>query len=215
MPESPTFLFDITLKLSSKTLVYPGDSHPMIKRTSDLIQGDPLTISKLSMNCHVGTHVDAPAHFLADGAILDELPLESFYGPAVVVHLEGRKVIEVGDLKTVKLPEKHHIILRTPNSSLLKLDQFTHSFCALSQKAAEYLCSQNPLSIGYDYYSLDPYTESGSFPAHKTLARANIPAFVCLDLSYIAAGKYVFAGLPLRLAGAEASPVRALLIKRL
>ena len=209
---APPILFDITLKLSSHTLLYPGDPAPLVTRTSDLRQGDSLTTSHLSVSCHVGTHVDSPAHFIEHGATLDDLPLDSFYGPAVVVELVGKAVIEVADFTSVEIPTSHHILLKTDNSAFLKLDTFASSYCVLSPKAAEYLADLNPLSVGFDYYSLDPYQENGLHPAHTTLARANIPVFVCLDLGEIQPGGYLFAGFPLRLAGAEASPVRALLI---
>jgi len=181
----------------------------------DLSRGDPLTASHLSLNCHVGTHVDAPAHFLAQGATLEELPLECFYGPAMVITLEGKKVIEVSDLVPHDLPLSHHILLKTDNSPLLQRDRFSESFCVVSPDAAQYLLSKNPLSVGFDYYSLDPSQPPATFPTHRILAQANLPVFVCLSLAEVQAGRYSFAGFPLRLAKVEASPVRAILMKEL
>ena len=144
---SPFFpsLFDITLKLSSHTLLYPGDPVPLVTRTSDLRQGDSLTASHLSVSCHVGTHVDSPAHFIEHGATLDDLPLDSFYGPAVVVDLVGKAVIEVADFTSVEIPTSHHILLKTDNSAFLQLDTFASSYCVFSPEAAEYLADLNPV----------------------------------------------------------------------
>lgn len=207
-------LRDITVVLSSQSLVYPGDSPPSITRTSDLTRGDPLTASHLSMSCHIGTHVDAPAHFIEDGCTLENLPIESLYGPAHVVDLQGKQIISTEDVSSLSLPQRHHILLRTDNAALLRLDGYSERHCVLSPEAARYLCCLHPLSVGFDYYSLDPDQRPDHFPSHVVLARAGIPVFVCLDLFDITPGSYTFAGFPLRLAGAEASPVRALLIDK-
>lgn len=206
-------LYDLTLTISPTTLTYPGDPSPVITRIMDLSQGDSLTASHLSLNCHVGTHVDAPAHFLAYGATLDELPMECFYGPAAVINIEGKDVIEVSDLIPHDLPQSHHILIKTDNSRLLQRDRFSESFCVVSPDAARYLLSKTPRSIGFDYYSLDPHQTTGTFPTHRILAESKIPVFVCLDLSEVQPGRFIFSGFPLRLEKIEASPVRAILMK--
>ena len=212
---SNTILYDLTLTVSPTTLTYPGDSPPTIIRMMDLSQGDSLTTSHLSMNCHVGTHVDAPAHFIPHGATLEELPMDCFYGPAVVINLEGKEVIEASDLASQALPPEHHILLKTHNSRLLHHDRFSKSFCVVSPDATRYLLSKTPRSIGFDYYSLDPHQPTGTFQSHLILAQFNIPAFVCLDLSEVQPGQYMFWGFPLRLEHVEASPVRAILMQEI
>ncbi|MBN1344414.1 MAG: cyclase family protein [Phycisphaerae bacterium] len=204
-------VFDITLEVSGATLVYPGDAAPVIERVSDIREGDALTASRLSMGCHVGTHVDAPAHFLADGATVDELSLECFHGPAVVVDMRGKDVIGRSDVEAAGLPEGHHILLKTDNSLLLRQTTFSERYCTVSAEAAACLAARRPRAIGFDYYSLDP-VETRTYAAHVALARAGIPVFVCLDLSEVPPGGYTFVGLPLRLRGVEAAPVRAVLM---
>ncbi|MDR4502946.1 MAG: cyclase family protein [Nitrospirales bacterium] len=208
-------VLDITLPLSLKTLTYPGDLPPTINKERDIEKGDELTATHLSMNCHVGTHVDAPAHFLGDGETLDELRLERFYGPAVVYELLDRKAITRKDVESLHIRERCHILFKTMNSELLQHKAFSPDYCTLSSEAAEAMCERQPLSIGFDYYSLDPYQSDGeSFPAHKTVARAGIPVYVCLNLNDVPPGEYLFSGFPLRLTGSEASPVRATLMQR-
>jgi arylformamidase len=212
---SNTIFYDLTLTISPTTLTYPGDPPPTISRTMDMSQGDSLTASHLSLNCHVGTHVDAPAHFIAHGATLEELPMECFYGPAMVINLEGKQVIEISDLLSYDLPPSRHILLKTDNSQLLHRDRFTESYCVLSPDAARYLLNKTPRSIGFDYYSLDPHQTTDVFPTHRILAQSNIPVFVCLDLSTVQPGQFIFFGFPLRLGKVEASPVRAILMKEM
>jgi arylformamidase len=203
-------MLDLTLPLSDRTLLYPGDPAPLLRRVSDLGRGDPLTASHLSVGCHVGTHLDAPAHFLPGGARLGQLALERFVGPAVVLGLQGRSRIEAADLLQARPPEGVHVLLKTDNSALLGLEHFSASYCSVSKEAAEILAGLRPRSVGFDYYSLDP-ADSVDFPAHKALARAGVPVFICLDLRDASAGRYAFVGLPPRLDDAEGAPVRALL----
>ncbi len=210
---STTIIYDLTLPISPDTLTYPGDPPPTIIRMTDVSQGDSLTTSHLSLNCHVGTHVDAPAHFIPHGATLEELPMDCFFGPAVVVNLEGKEVIDASDLAPHALPPEHHILLKTDNSRLLHHGRFSNSFCVVSPDATRDLLNKRPLSIGYDYYSLDPHQPPGTFPSHLILAQSNIPVFVCLDLSEVQPGQYMFWGFPLRLEQVEASPVRAILMR--
>ncbi|GJL54200.1 MAG: polyketide cyclase [Nitrospirales bacterium] len=206
-------VWDISLPISSKTIVYPGDSSPRLTNTSDIEKGDRLTASQLSMNCHIGTHVDAPAHFLGDGETLDELSLNRFHGPAVVYEFLDRDVITQDDIQNVSIPERQHILLKTKNSALLQRDAFSSTYCTVSPTVAEWLRALQPLSVGFDYYSLDPYHVEGGHLAHMVFARAGIPTYVCLNLLDVPAGEYLFSGFPLRLAGAEASPVRAVLMQ--
>ncbi|GJL52319.1 MAG: polyketide cyclase [Nitrospirales bacterium] len=206
-------MLDLTLPLTEKILRYPGDSLPIFKKETDIERGDVLTVSHLSMNCHAGTHVDAPAHFLGDGETLDELRLGRFHGPAVVYEYLDCDVIASQDLRAAQIPERHHMFLKTRNSELLQRDTFSSTYCTVSPDAAELLCALQPLSVGFDYYSLDPYEEETGFPAHTVFARAGIPVYVCLNLKDVPVGEYLFSGFPLRLAGAEASPVRAVLMQ--
>lgn len=205
-------IYDLTLPLGTKTVVYPGDSPPVIERISSLGSGDRLTSSHLSVGCHVGTHVDAPAHFLGEGSTIDRLPLQSFCGPAVVIDMRGKRIIREDDLRRCSIPQNHHVFLKTDSASLLASAHFSASYTYLEPAATSYLCQFNPCSVGIDYYSFDPY-ESEDFPSHTILARHNLPAFVCLSLGLVPAGTYSFAGLPLLLEDTEASPVRAIVWK--
>ena len=122
-------------------------------------------------------------------------------------------LISIEDLKDAHLPNDRHLLLKTRNSELLQLDKFSRNYCTLSPKAANVLRDLKPLSVGFDYYSLDPYQQEGPFPSHTILAQYGIPTYVCLNLLDVPTGEYVFSGFPLRLAGVEASPVRAVLME--
>ena len=213
MTRVPQQIIDITLPLSRDTVLYPGDFPPEIHRVSDLNAGDSLTTSVVTLGCHIGTHVDAPAHFLAQGKMVHELPLESFFGPTLVINQQEKGLISKSDLENLSIPSQVHIFFKTDNGILLKANMFSEEYCVLSRSAAEYLCQLNPLSVGWDYYSLDSFRDLNVFPAHMAFAQANIPVFVCLNLNDVPEGQYGFSGFPLRLEGVEGAPVRAILFQ--
>jgi arylformamidase len=201
---------DLTLKLRRQMPRYPGDHAPRLRQLQSLERGDALTISELTANCHVGTHADAPAHFLPHGATIDRLARKHFFGEACVVDLTRVEQITEVDLRSVDIPSNCHIILKTRNTGLLKRRSFTSGYCHLSVDAAARLLERAPLSIGIDYYSLDPVSET-EFPAHRLVAEAGLPVFVCFDLRKVSAGSYKLAAFGVPFEGAEAMQVRAFL----
>ncbi|MDA1312443.1 MAG: cyclase family protein [Acidobacteria bacterium] len=210
---SRRFPLDLTLSIDGQLIVYPGDPAPRVHRLSSIAKGAALTVSSLELGCHVGTHVDAPSHFLRDGASLDQLPLAHFHGPAQVVDMGERDAITAKDVQSLSVPAGAHILLKTKNSRFLKEAPFRDDYCYLTPEAAEILLSFTPLSIGIDYYSLDP-PGGDSFPAHIAVAGRGLPVFVCLDLADVEPGEYSFSAFPLNIPGLEGSPVRALLFAR-
>jgi len=203
---------DISLPIKPDMLLYPGDRPPLLRRLSSLELGDLLTSSELSIGCHVGTHVDAPAHFCRGGATIDQLSIRHFVGPAIVVETPGTNRIEAADLIKSNIPSNHHVLLKTDNSLHLHTSEFRPQHCCLAPEAAQYVLSFDPLSIGFDYYSLDPPSEC-AFPAHTLVANHGVPVFVCLDLSEVRPGPYEFIAIPIPVVGAEGMPVRALIKK--
>src|SRR6185437_14860366 len=180
---------------------------PRLRRLSSLERGDALTASELTINCHVGTHADAPAHFLAQGRTVDRLLRKHFFGEAYVVDLTHVQQVTEAALRSVDIPRNRHVILKTRNTALLNRRSFTADYCHVCVDAAARLLDRAPLSIGIDYYSLDPVSEAG-FPAHRLVAEAGLPVFVCLDLRKVDGGSYRFAVFGTPFAGAEAMQVR-------
>ncbi len=204
-------VIDISLPIKPGMLLYPGDPPPVLRRLLSLEDGDSLTASELSIGCHAGTHVDAPAHFCLGGVTLDQLALQHFAGPAIVLDFTGRSRIEASGVRHAAIPANHHVLLKTDNCGYLRQSEFKSDYCWLTPDAARHLLTCDPLSIGFDYYSLDPPSDS-AFPAHVAIAGRGIPVYVCLDLSVVSAGRYQFFAAPLAVAGAEGMPVRALLM---
>lgn len=204
---------DITLPLNEKTILYPGDKPMKISQLMEISKGESLNMSEIrSFNIHAGTHVDLPSHFVDKGLSLEDYDLSSFMGEAEVCEIMNVKIIDREHIQGLSLRKTDHIILKTNNSQLLTQSSFNPDYCYLTESAAEELLKLKPKSIGFDYYSLDP-SDSQTFDSHMVFARANVPVFVCLNLSQVTPGPYWFSGTPLALTGIEASPVRAILFR--
>ncbi len=204
-------MIDITLELGPRMLLYPGDAPPRVRRVSSITHGASLTSSELTLGCHIGTHVDAPGHFLENGAMLDALDLKHFCGPAQIVECANCDLITEDQIDAAKITPDRHLLIKTRNSEMLRRSEFDAAYCYIEPGAAQRLLEFRPLSIGFDYYSLDPLS-ANDFPTHKAVAQYGIPAFVCLNLANVTPGEYFFIAAPLRIAGLDGLPVRAFLM---
>lgn len=164
--------------------------------------------SKLSMNLHTGSHVDAPLHMLENGATMDAYDLEQFIGKAVVIDLsqiEGR-VIEKHHLINQPILEGDVVLMKTANSNA---NEFEFDFVYLSGSGAHYLSELGVKAVGIDALGIE--RNAPGHPAHQALLSKNIPIIEGLVLGHVKAGTYGFMALPIKIEGVEASPVRAVL----
>ena len=158
------------------------------------------------MNAHSGTHVDAPLHFLADGASVDQLALDRLIGPAFVFDFSDKAEITTVDL------EKSWPVQEKVERVLFKTRAFEATdFCALREKEARWLIEKGVCLIGIDapsiqYFGADPIV-------HQLLLVSAIIIIEGLCLSHVSAGKYERFCLPLKLVGLEGAPARAVLKK--
>lgn len=203
-------IIDLTLPLGADTPLYPGDPAPATRLLSSIARGDPVTASQVEMGVHTGTHVDFPAHFLAEGKTAADYSVKAFTGRAAVLDLtDVAQAVSRARLQRETIPAAQHILLKTRNSVFVRDPGFVEDYVFLEPDAARYLLGLKPRSLGIDYYSLDP-ADSENFPAHRLCAESGLPVFVCLDLSQTGAGSYGFAGLPLHMPALEGLPVRAI-----
>jgi arylformamidase len=205
---------DISMPLSSVMPIWPGS--PGFSRSMLLHpdQGDAVVNSAVSMDIHVGTHVDAPSHHDPGAATVDELPLSSFIGPATVVQIDETCGVVTGDVleSAVGPSAPARLLLRTANSErqILKDPEFQPDFVALDPSGAAWVAAHGVLLIGIDYLSIQQFSSSND--THKMLFDAGVVVLEGLDLADCAPGDYTLVSLPIHLPGAEASPVRAILL---
>jgi arylformamidase len=200
-------LIDVSVPIRERMPIYDGNPGVVLERVQSIARGDGANVSRLTLGCHTGTHLDAPLHFIDDGAAAESLPLEPLVGEAVVVdarHLRGP--IDAGSLESCGIPEGvERVLLHTPNSELWASDAFTRAFIRLDASGAEWVVARGIRLVGLDYLSI------GDQDAHRILLGAGVLALEGLDLRGVEAGRYELLCLPLDVVGADGAPARALL----
>jgi arylformamidase len=209
-----TKIIDVTVPLSAELPTFPGDPPFRAEPTHRMQDGAAYNVAQLSLGTHTGTHVDAPFHFLADGATVDALPLEILLGKARVVDLGGRDLVDRADLEALDLREDLRVLLKTRNSGQLRQQAFQEDYVYLTPDAATYLAQVGIKLVGFDYLSIEKFG-SRDFAAHRALLEAGVVIVEGLDLSDVEPGEYDMTCLPLRIAGGDGSPARVVLRPRL
>ena len=195
---------DISLPLSPATPVYPGDPPLTIERLSEARGGESFALSRITLGSHTGTHVDPPAHFIPDGATVDELPLGACIGPAFVADMaSGIGPLGPGLLMTAVPPHTERLLLRTVGAE--------SGGRPLTAATAHQLVRHGIRLIGIDRLSVAPEETPGE--VHRIFLAAGIVILEGLDLSHVPGGNYTLICLPLKLAGGDGAPARAILVQ--
>lgn len=207
--------YDITLTISPDLPVWPGDQKIILEQTEKIEEGASANVTRLSMTVHTGTHVDAPFHFLGGDALtVDQLPLNLLTGRAYVLHLADEvALITTSILERAEIPPRtRRLLFKTRNSALWASQEkeFRTDFVALSADGAQYLVDRGIRLVGVDYLSVAPYDQPVA--THEILLRAGIVVVEGLNLSEVSQGRYSFYCLPLKIAGVDGAPARAILV---
>ncbi|HEY4306162.1 MAG TPA: cyclase family protein [Gemmatimonadaceae bacterium] len=204
--------YDISVPLVNEGLVYPGNPAISITPQQEVSKGASANVSMLSFGSHTGTHVDAPKHFFDNGAGVDALPLEVLMGPCVLICVDD-DVMSVGEeqLRRHELKSHTRILIKTRNSSYIREREFHKDYTYLAPDGASYLANLGVRLVGVDYLSVEQF-HSGHHKTHRTLLEKGIVIVEGLDLSGPPMGPYELRVLPLRLAGLDGAPARAVLV---
>jgi arylformamidase len=166
----------------------------------------------ITISSHTGTHVDAPAHFIADGKTIDQIPLQKLLGGCKVLDLTRvKEKITRADLEIHEIKEDEIILLKTSNSFINPEDRFNYAFVYITHEAANYLAAKKIKTLGFDYLGIE--RNQPDHQSHKALMIAGIPIVEGLRLNEVNPGAYFFCCMPLLLPGADAAPARAILIE--
>jgi len=208
-------IYDVSLPISGKLPTWPGDPKIMIDRFSKIEAGADANVTQISMCVHVGTHVDAPFHFLGgDTLTVEQLPLNLLTGRAYVLQLPDEvDSIDSDILKKAQIPPRvRRLLFKTRNSTMwLRAEaEFQRDFVAISADGAQFLVERGTKLVGVDYLSVAPF--SAPVPTHRILLQAGIAVVEGLDLSKVSPGRYSMYCLPLKIAGADGAPARVILI---
>jgi arylformamidase len=204
-----TKIIDISPIVDTSIHVWPGDTPFVHTVNLDMRTGSNITLSDIRTTVHVGAHTDAPNHYVADGEDIAARRLELYIGPCNVVTARGcrgRRVMPGDvDMSRVKTPR---VLLRT--RSFPDPRNWNNDFASLSPELVDAFHARGVLLIGIDTPSVDPF-ESKALEAHQAFARHDMAILEGVVLDEAGDGEYELIALPLRLRGADASPVRAVL----
>ena len=209
-------ILDISVSLSAGLPVWPGDPPIAIERYRCISDGNASNDSRIACSVHAGTHVDAPAHFIEKGATIEQLPLDVLIGSATVVELLNDDIITPEILEALSLPEEtKRLLFKTKNSALWAdpAHQFNSDFVALSSDAAAWLVKKGVRLVGVDYLSVQLFKDTEPL-THQILLEAGVIIVEGLNLQRLRQGSYQLVCLPLKLAGSEGAPARAVLIEQ-
>jgi len=201
-------VIDISRGIAPDCLLYPGDAPPLMRQSSAIRSGAPYNVLELHWNTHLATHLDAPYHFFEDGAAVDQLPPARFIGEALVVAVEGPAVCEE------HIPDPVAglgLLFKTRNSETWDDRVYDRNHVYVTGAAAELMAARRVNLAGIDYLSIDRCGDA-AFPAHYALLGAGIPILEGLNLAHVEPGRYTLVALPLKIAHADGSPVRAVLL---
>ncbi len=210
----PTGWIDVTATLDpAATPVYEGDAPMSFQFLKDMRKGDALTLSQFSLGAHSGTHIDAPMHFMRDGASIDRVALTALIGRARVIDIpDSVQSIDATELNRHAWRTAERVIFRTRSSvrGWMSSSVFHRDFAYIAPDAAQLLADAGVQLVGIDYISAERFGAPEPV-THRILLGRGIPIVEGLALESVPAGDYDLIVLPMKVAGHEGAPARAIM----
>jgi arylformamidase len=202
-------IYDITMPLSRDLPTFPGDPRVQVEPVTRIARGDAANVSRIVMATHSGTHIDAPLHFDDRGVPVDHIPLTLLVGKALLVEIHGVRQIGRKELARLPIGGEERLLIRTGNSLLWDRPGFVEDYAHLTPDGVEYLLETGVRLVGIDYLSVEAFDGTGEI--HRSLLGNGVVILEGLKLDGIPAGKYELICLPMKIAGGDGAPVRAIL----
>ena len=204
-------IFDISPLISAETAVFPGDQKFTRQVSFDFKNQDHLLLSSIQTTLHIGAHTDAPNHYAPNGESIAQRSLEYYLGPAQVisVNIPRGTRIKPDDLKQNKILAPR-VLFKT--NTFPSSNRWNEDFAALSLELVEFLSAQGVQLVGIDTPSVD-LGDDKILQSHKMIYKKNMSILEGIVLSEVPDGLYTLISLPLKIAEADASPVRAVLVE--
>jgi len=206
-------ILDLTQPIAPGMPVYPGTDAPAIT-ASHTVEEHGFLEHRLTLLTHTGTHLDAPAHMLAGGRTLDSYPVGHFVGRAIAIDVANAPGGAVG--RDVLAPHRaalagsDFLLLCTGWSQRWGLDAYFEGFPVLTPDAAAWLADLDLRGVGVDAISVDA-AGAAVYAVHEILlGRGLVIVENLTNLRALVGRAFTFACLPLKLAGADGAPVRAI-----
>ncbi|WP_432353087.1 cyclase family protein [Sporosarcina sp. A2] len=202
-------MYDVTSSIYEGMTVYKNkpEKQPELKRVTN----GYVTETRLDLDLHTGTHIDAPLHMVEDGETFETLSLTNLVGQSKVIdvtHVESG--ISKKDLVGFTIQKNDFVLLKTKNSFE---EEFDFDFVYLAADGAQYLAEIGVRGIGIDALGVERSQEG--HPTHKTLFASGVIIIEGLRLKEVEQGDYFMVAAPLKLVGTDASPARVMLFEGL
>ena len=209
-------VIDLTYVIEENMPVFPGTEKPTLTK-ANTFEKDSFRETKITMYSHTGTHVDAPAHMLSQGAYLEKLEIERFIGKATVLDFSNRAIplIDVEDLEIYEkiISKVEFIIIKTGWGKYWGSEEYYGSFPVLTEAAALWLTKFNLKGIALDAISIDNIS-STEFSVHKILLEKNILIIENLtNLEAIKKEFFLLSVMPLKYKNTDGAPARVVAIE--
>jgi arylformamidase len=208
-------IWDISRTLSNDFAEWPGDTPFDFRLTRKIEDGATVNLGTTTTSVHNGTHADARFHFERDGQTIERAPLANYFGRAVIVDLTKDLSAGEKDLIRIDMLQPHSTLIGEASRLLIKTGVWSDSTVfpekipVIGPDVPEWLQARGVKLLGVDLPSVDAI-DAKVLRNHHALARAGIAIIESLDLSGVESGVYNFAALPLKIAGGDGAPVRAI-----
>lgn len=204
-------IIDLSHAINNEITVFNEKERPEIS-VSSTHEKDGYVQKKITLFSHNSTHVDAPFHIIPDAPTLDQLPVETFYGPGLVADCRHcHSLIREEDLQPYfeGLINADFLLLLTGWDKKWNSREYKEDFPVLTVEAAQWLMQFKLKGIGLDTISIDEI-QSLDLPVHKIVLGENMVIIENLTrLEEIKDKKFIFSCFPLPVEEADGSPVRA------
>ena len=198
--------------------VYPGDPSPSFESYSTL-QKDGVSLTKITMGSHTGTHVDAPRHFIRDGIGIDRIPLNKLIGEAYVADLSKKPIgggITSKDLRReleTEIASDDIVAIYTGCSEHWGDKSINRDYTYLTEDAADYLVSKKVRAVGIDFLSVEKF-KATEHVVHKTLLGNGIFIVESLSnaLNQFVGQRILMICMPIKLRDGDGAPSRVVAV---
>lgn len=205
---------DISATISDGMTRWPDDPAVSVSKAEEIgVNGSEANVTQISTTAHVGTHIDAPLHFVKNGMDVASITLEKLIGSAKVIQVSNAKEITIEDVRDAGITSGARVLFRTENSETEWEHQpFKEDYVYLSTEAARFLAEKKISCVGIDYLSLG--SKENDPEVHRLMLGSGIIIIEGLKLREIESGDYEMICLPLKIKGSDGGPSRVIIRKK-
>lgn len=203
-------ILDISPLISSRIAVWPGDVAYSRRPTASIDDGDSVDLSSLTTTVHLGAHTDAPRHYRSGAQGMHERALDRYYGPCQVIAVQVARGERIRPHHIADAIQAPRVLFAT--GTFPDPNTWNDDFASLSPELVAWLHERGVHLVGLDTPSIDP-AASKALESHQAVAERDMAILEGVVLTDVEPGLYTLIALPLRLLDADASPVRAALLR--